>query len=153
MLLYRNSSPNKGFWNGLGGKLEPGETVIDCLYREIREEADIDLSLAELYYTGVVCWNLSNGQWEGMYSFVAHVSPEFYFSAARATREGYLVWKKLDWLFASGNTSVVSNIPQFLPTMLSEAQPHLYRCHYRNSLLEFVRIEKLPFNYSLFSMS
>jgi len=31
----------KGFWNGLGGKVEPEETILDCVVREVEEESGI----------------------------------------------------------------------------------------------------------------
>lgn len=37
-----------GKWNGLGGKLEPGETPEDCAIREIREESGLVVTKPEL---------------------------------------------------------------------------------------------------------
>lgn len=36
-----------GCWNGFGGKLEEGETALECITRETREEAGINLNDAE----------------------------------------------------------------------------------------------------------
>ena len=36
-----------GLWEFPGGKIEPGETVVDCIMREIREELAIDISVGE----------------------------------------------------------------------------------------------------------
>ncbi len=36
--------PNAGKWIGVGGKLEPGESVTDCLLREVREETGLTLT-------------------------------------------------------------------------------------------------------------
>jgi len=38
LFLLRNSSRHAGSWGIVGGKVEPGETVIQGLHREIREE-------------------------------------------------------------------------------------------------------------------
>ncbi|MEK7174671.1 MAG: 8-oxo-dGTP diphosphatase [Patescibacteria group bacterium] len=37
-----------GRWNGFGGKLHPGETVLEAAHRETREEAGIDIRNPEL---------------------------------------------------------------------------------------------------------
>ena len=45
LLIHRNRRPNDphlGKYNGLGGKLDPGEDVVACLRREIREEAGLE---------------------------------------------------------------------------------------------------------------
>jgi 8-oxo-dGTP diphosphatase len=44
LMIHRVKKPNdmhQGKWNGLGGKLEPGETPEECVIREIREEAGL----------------------------------------------------------------------------------------------------------------
>ncbi len=43
-MIYRNKKPDdlhKGKWNGLGGKLEPGESPEECVKREIKEESGL----------------------------------------------------------------------------------------------------------------
>tara|TARA_Y100001936_G_C15580416_1_gene411759 strand:+ start:95 stop:553 length:459 start_codon:yes stop_codon:yes gene_type:complete len=35
---------HKGKWNGLGGKLEPGETPEECAIREVKEESGFDVT-------------------------------------------------------------------------------------------------------------
>ncbi|MBS12652.1 MAG: DNA mismatch repair protein MutT [Gemmatimonadetes bacterium] len=34
---------HEGKWNGLGGKLDPGETPEECAIREVKEESGLDL--------------------------------------------------------------------------------------------------------------
>jgi 8-oxo-dGTP diphosphatase len=44
LMIHRVKKANdmhQGKWNGLGGKLEPGETPEECVIREIREEAGL----------------------------------------------------------------------------------------------------------------
>ncbi|MEO9080242.1 MAG: NUDIX domain-containing protein, partial [Rhodanobacter sp.] len=45
LMIHRNARADDqhlGKYNGLGGKLEPGEDVAACMRREIMEEAGID---------------------------------------------------------------------------------------------------------------
>ena len=44
LMVHRIKKANdmhQGRWNGLGGKLEPGETPEECAVREIREESGL----------------------------------------------------------------------------------------------------------------
>jgi 8-oxo-dGTP diphosphatase len=43
-MVHRNKKANdihEGKWNGLGGKLEPGETPEECVIREVLEESGL----------------------------------------------------------------------------------------------------------------
>jgi 8-oxo-dGTP diphosphatase len=47
VLLQRRSMNRKlfpGFWDAIGGHLEPGESIEECLRREIKEETSMDLT-------------------------------------------------------------------------------------------------------------
>lgn len=133
LMLYRNFPPNAGLWNGLGGKIEPGETPLASVRREMQEEAGIDLLEApSLFFAGIVSWGLlDHGPVKGMYTFIAHLSS---LQAAQvqdiATPEGLLSWKPLSWVCDPTNHAVVSNIPHFLPPMLQAQDPHEYFCVY-----------------------
>ena len=57
LMLYRNKKKNdinEDKWMGVGGHLEKGETPVDALIREVKEETDLDVLqynfLATLYF-------------------------------------------------------------------------------------------------------
>ncbi|QRN98336.1 8-oxo-dGTP diphosphatase [Archangium violaceum] len=57
LLIHRNARANDahlGKYNGLGGKMEPGEDVVSCMRREIREEAGIECT--QLRLRGTINW-------------------------------------------------------------------------------------------------
>jgi 8-oxo-dGTP diphosphatase len=58
---------HQGKWNGLGGKLESGETPEECAVREIREESGLEVS--ELTLKGILTFPrfANNEDW---YAFV-----------------------------------------------------------------------------------
>lgn len=44
LMMHRNKKPgdvHRGKWNGLGGKLDPGESPEECVRREVREESGL----------------------------------------------------------------------------------------------------------------
>lgn len=136
LMLRRRHPPNEGKWNGLGGKIEAGETPAESAAREVMEEANVDVS-RNLRYTGVVRWNAGadpTSESRGMHVFAAEAG------SLRAvyggeTPEGLLAWKPLAWVCDPGNGSVVSNIPRFLPAMLGAAGPLEFRCEYESGRL------------------
>ncbi len=51
LMVHRNKKPGDahlGKWNGLGGKLEPGESPDECVLREMREESGLTILDARL---------------------------------------------------------------------------------------------------------
>src|SRR3984893_9968606 len=57
LLVHRTRRPNDahfGKYNGLGGKLEPGEDVVACLRREVREESGLECN--DLVLRGTISW-------------------------------------------------------------------------------------------------
>jgi 8-oxo-dGTP diphosphatase len=51
LMLHRNKKEgdvHRGKWNGLGGKLDSGESPDDCVVREVREESGLTITDARL---------------------------------------------------------------------------------------------------------
>lgn len=144
-MLRRKHPPNEGLWNGLGGKIEAGETPAESVRREVMEEAGMDVS-GSMRYAGVVTWNLgadpTSGS-RGMHAFVAEVEGDDVPRRPRLTPEGLLAWKPLEWVCDRGNDSVVGNIPRFLPTMLDSDAPMEYRCEYEGGRLVSVAASRI----------
>ncbi|MHA2225159.1 MAG: NUDIX hydrolase [Candidatus Hodarchaeales archaeon] len=57
LLLYRNKKDNdfhSGKYIGVGGRLEPGETPLECISRELEEETGYKLTPEELEFRGYI---------------------------------------------------------------------------------------------------
>lgn len=106
LMLHRNKHPNKGKWNGVGGKIEQGETPSQACLREVKEETGI--LLTSVTFRGIVYWNNEGG----MYVYLAETTQK----DVTSSYEGKLEWKSLEWILSS--SEVVSNIPLFLKPML-----------------------------------
>lgn len=139
LLLHRRRPPNAGLWNGVGGKLAPGERPADCIRREVREETGLDLTPPGLLrFAGIVTWTVGADPTmpsSGMYAFVADLGLAPAWPGDRDTPEGPLRWHPLAFVADLANPAVVSNLPYFVPPMLAGAEAVEYRCAYAGARL------------------
>lgn len=66
LMLHRTAKEkdaNKDKWIGLGGKFEPGESPEECVLREVKEEAGVELT--EYAFRGIVTF--ASDTWEDEY--------------------------------------------------------------------------------------
>lgn len=129
LMLNRNKHPNMGLWNGVGGKIEPDETPVDSMLREVYEETGLRVS--KFRYGGVVKW-ISEGETSGMHLYVAEM-PRVYYSTPIQKDEGLLEWKEIDWILDSKNKGVVENIHSYLPIALGSHMPKEHMFFYENN--------------------
>lgn len=90
LMLYRNRKPNdthKGKWNGLGGKLEAGETPEECAIREVQEESGYIST--NLVLKGMITFPMFDGV-DDWYVFVFEIN-EFHGEIIDSP-EGELSW-------------------------------------------------------------
>jgi 8-oxo-dGTP diphosphatase len=85
--IKKENDMHAGKWNGLGGKLEPGETPEECAAREIREESG--LVIAKPLLKGILTFPMFDGD-EDWYAFVFLVR-EFQGHLIDSP-EGFLKW-------------------------------------------------------------
>jgi 8-oxo-dGTP diphosphatase len=113
-MLHRKYNPNINKWNGVGGKLEPGEMPEEACIREVAEETG--LTAHRVDYRGVVTF----GDGSGMYVFTTDdVSGE-----VGPCAEGTLEWKLIDWVLIAEDVAVT--LPYFLKTALGTTPPQEY---------------------------
>lgn len=80
-----------GRWNGVGGKVGPGETVEESAVREIKEEISVDVSVDDLKLVAILFFTFINkpewdqevrvfmiSKWEGMPSESEEMKPQWY---------------------------------------------------------------------------
>jgi 8-oxo-dGTP diphosphatase len=135
LVLRRKHPPNEGKWNGLGGKIEAGETPAESVPREVFEEAGVDVFEC-LRYAGVATWNAGaepTSESRGMHAFIAEAEKEII--AGREAPEGLLAQPPIVWVCDPRNDAVVSNVPRFLPATLDPESPIEFRCEYEGGIL------------------
>ena len=98
LLIHRNrrpDDPHLGKYNGLGGKLDPGEDVVAGMRREVREEAGLEC--ASLLLRGTINWPGFGRHGEDWFGFIFLVRR--WSGTPRADcPEGDLVWHPVDRL-------------------------------------------------------
>ena len=90
LMIHRNKRANdihQGKWNGLGGKLEQGESPEQCVIREVSEEAGLTIK-APRYHGLLVFAGFKNEDW---YVWVFSAD-QFEGELAAESNEGDLKW-------------------------------------------------------------
>lgn len=143
LLLNRLKSPNMGLWNGIGGKLEPLETPLQSIAREITEETGLHIALDRIVPAGIVRW-VSEFEQTGMYVFYCEV-PTKEVATPKAVDEGILMWKPLSWVLHKDNAGVVDNIKHFLPSVIERNfnLEHIFSYNDQDELVGY-KTERLP---------
>lgn len=92
LLLERVKEPFPGHWVAPGGKLEPGESPVECAVRELREETGLRARDAVL--RGVITETAPRDDWQWL--IFAYVVRDFDGEVAGDQREGVLRWWAVD---------------------------------------------------------
>jgi 8-oxo-dGTP diphosphatase len=145
-MLNRQSSPNMGLWNGVGGKIDIGESPTACVVREIYEETGLDVT--EVRFSGIVTW-VSGVDKSGMYVFIADVPDKMTYPTPLNTPEGILDWKQFDWVMDTNNNGVVSNIRTFLPKMLNDHDLYEHEFVYEEERIKEYRALSIEYGYRI----
>lgn len=98
LLVHRNARPEDehlGKYNGLGGKLDPEESITEGMKREIQEEAGIEVT--EMTLRGTISWPGFGKHGEDWFGFIFLITG-FTGTAHTGNLEGTLSWEPLEKL-------------------------------------------------------
>jgi 8-oxo-dGTP diphosphatase len=119
LMVHRNARPSDhayGKYNGLGGKLEPGEDLAAGMAREIREEAGIEVT--SLQFRGTLSWPGFGNEREGWFGFV-FVIDGWSGEPFTSNPEGDLHWVPIERLLA-GDLPMWSGDRLWLPMVFDD---------------------------------
>jgi 8-oxo-dGTP diphosphatase len=119
LLIHRNARPDDlhlGKYNGLGGKMDPGESVVGCLKREFHEEAGIAIHAPEL--RGTVNWPGFGKEGEDWLGFVFRIRG-WTGDPVSSNPEGTLEWVAIERLLA-GELPLWEGDRHFLPMVFDD---------------------------------
>lgn len=124
-MLRRRKEPFAGHWTAPGGKIKPGETPLDAVVREMREETGLDVVDPQLK---VVCSESGDDHYNWLlFIFRAHG----FSGEVRESDEGELQWIPLEDLSDRKLPDVDRHI---LPYVLDDStEPHFVRVVYDNN--------------------
>ncbi|MFV9504085.1 MAG: NUDIX hydrolase [Oscillochloridaceae bacterium umkhey_bin13] len=100
LMIHRNARPGDlhlGKYNGLGGKLDPGEDIVAGMRRELHEEAQIEAEVLQL--RGTVSWPGFGKQGEDWLGFIFTIT-RFKGTPPTHNPEGTLEWVPLQRVLA-----------------------------------------------------
>jgi 8-oxo-dGTP diphosphatase len=92
LMIHRNKRPDDlhhGYYNGLGGKLEPDEDVAAGMRREIREESGLEVD--EMLLRGTISWPGFGRDGEDWFGFLFRIEG-WHGTAHAGNHEGTLAW-------------------------------------------------------------
>jgi 8-oxo-dGTP pyrophosphatase MutT (NUDIX family) len=122
ILLVRFEFPGRAVWACPGGGLEPGETHVEALRRELREEVGLDLeSVGPCIWTRTHVIPFPDGLWDGQVERFFLVEPDAFEPAPFLTVEQLRLESVTDlrwWTPEELDASTVVHAPRALPGLV-----------------------------------
>jgi 8-oxo-dGTP diphosphatase len=119
LMIRRDARPDDlhfGYYNGLGGKLEPDEDVVTGMRREIREEAGLECGTVEL--AGTISWPGFGRNGENWFGFLFRIR-DWTGTPLSGNDEGSLHWVPVADVLA-GKLPMWESDRHFLPLVFAE---------------------------------
>ncbi len=131
LLVHRNSrgeDAHFGKYNGLGGKMEPQESIHDCICREIREEAGIICE--QVVLRGTINWTGFGPDGEDWFGFIYRID-RYSGTPFTENEDGPLLWYAVEELLS---LPMWEGDKYFLP-LVFDSDPRIFHGYmpYRNN--------------------
>lgn len=137
LVLNRRKPPYPGQWNGIGGKLEAGETPAAAAQREIFEETGIANADYSLTTAGIIDWFIDGKYIDSIYLYVAELHTVDVTVYPQQMREGLLNFFQVSWLTQPENLGVVPDFKRLLAPALTGKQQRYITNFVDEQLIDF----------------
>ncbi|MFC6171720.1 NUDIX hydrolase [Loigolactobacillus jiayinensis] len=137
LVLNRRKPPYPGQWNGIGGKLETGETPENAARREIFEETGIAAADYLLTTAGVIDWFIAGQYIDSIYLYTAELHEIDVTAYPQQMREGLLNFFPVAWLTQPANLGVVPDFKRLLEPALAGKQQRYITNFVDEQLIDF----------------
>lgn len=117
LLIHRNArkgDDHLGKYNGLGGKLKSNENISQGMVREIKEEANIEVTQMQL--RGTINWTGFGKRGEDWLGFIFLITG-FHGTPLKQNEEGDLSWQTINNLY---NLPIWEGDKHFLPLVFDQ---------------------------------
>ncbi len=123
LFIFRNKNPKKVDYmrlNGVGGKVEPGESFLQCAIREVEEETGYKVEAKDCRFLAV--GHLSGGyEDDWLVNFFEMKVESKKIPLGSENREGSLIWMKADELLTNEREKV-DDLNHIWPRILGEVE-------------------------------
>jgi 8-oxo-dGTP diphosphatase len=112
----RNNSYYGLKWEFPGGKVEPGETIEECLVREIKEELNLDIQIDNEFHVG-------RHKYPDGFEFEIH----FFIITKYSGKEQNKVFEKIEWatFHSLGNYDFLEADKDVIEILMKKYHPHV----------------------------
>lgn len=116
LLMKRHKPPFANCWNGLGGKIKPGETALQAVQRECTEETSLTNLNPKLLLTYIYPKSNSVNSEVTLHVFYDSIAE----LSIKPNSKGDYAWKDLDFVMDAKNKTIAgfSNLDQFIKEIL-----------------------------------
>lgn len=116
LLIKRKKKPFANLYNGIGGKIEPNETVEEATIRECLEEVEIKIQCPKLLITSIYPKSINADEEKEMSVLYDTVDEVF----VKENDEGTFEWKDINFALDFNNKQIagLSNLAQFIKEIL-----------------------------------
>ena len=118
LMINREQPPLMGVWNGVLGDIKNGEHPDESARQQVFDATGY--SVEEVHSKGTITWVNDEGEEKGIYLYLFTLENILSKNKIQKTRDGIMMWKKLDWILHEKNKGIANMVSEYLPTLIAK---------------------------------